>query len=247
MTVMCRAAVDAGIDEIGFSEHYDSHPADECTGFFRVGEWWDEFQRCKSEFQDVLRLKAGLEISEPHQYPAAVNSILDAHPWDYTIGSLHWIEDEIIFDDPYFDRSPEEAYESYFLELHRMVATGRFNIIGHFDIVKRYGFQHYGAFDITAYENLIRPILKTLAERGLTLEVNTVTLRRSIQEPSPNSRVLSWFKEEGGRWISLGSDAHHATDVGANLEDAIQMIQSAGFNELVSFNSGRPSPVTISD
>lgn len=247
MAALCRAAVDAGIDEIGLSEHFDSHPYDECTGFLRVEEWWDEFYRCKNDFQPVLRLKAGIEISEPHQYPDEVDMLLDAHPWDYAIGSLHWIEDEIIFKDPYFNRSPEEAYEGYFLELQRMVETGRFNILGHIDIVKRYGFEHYGPFDVTAYEKLIRPILSTLAERGLALEVNTITLRRSIQETSPSSQVLSWFKEEGGRWISLGSDAHLASDVGANLEDAIQIIRSIGFDGVVSFSSGQPTSVGLNE
>lgn len=247
MESLCAAAVSAGIEEIGISEHFDSHPNDECTDFFQVGEWWNEFERYKREYQGVLSLKAGLEVSEPHQYTDAVNLILDTHPWDYAIGSLHWIEDEIIFKDQYFKRSPGEAYRRYFLELRRMVENGRFNILGHMDIVKRRGFEHYGEFHVEEYEDSIRTILRTLAKRDLALEVNTITLRRSVQEPSPSFQVLSWFKEEGGRWISLGSDAHDASDVGANLIDAIRLVKSAGFDEVVSYRLGHPSPVVISD
>ena len=247
MEALCEAAVLTGIEEIGISEHFDSHPDDECTGFFQVDEWWKEFERCKREYQGVLTLKAGLELSEPHQYPQEVNEILDAHPWDYTIGSLHWIGDRIIFKDPYFEQSPQEAYEKYFVELHRMVELGRFNILGHMDIVKRRGFEHYGDFHVKEYEKFIRPVLRTLVRRDLALEVNTITLRRSIQEPSPNFQVLSWFKEEGGRWISLGSDAHEAADVGANLKDAMRLITAAGFKDVVSYNSGRPTSIEISE
>lgn len=247
MAAICRAAIAVGISEIGFSEHFDSHPDDECTGTLKVGAWWDEFEGCKTEFHDILTLKAGLEISEPHLYPDAVDALLDAHPWDYAIGSLHWIGDEIIFKDPYFKRDMQEAYEDYFLELQRMVELGDFHILGHIDIVKRLGFEHYGDFQVDAYEEMIRPILKIISSRNLALEVNTVTLRRSIQEPSPNSQILEWFLEEGGRWISLGSDAHKVEDVGANLDDAIRMINSAGFKEIVSFTAGRPTPIELSE
>jgi histidinol-phosphatase (PHP family) len=247
MAAMCRAAITAGIGEIGFSEHFDSHPDDEGTGFFKAEAWWNDFEACKMQFRKTLTLKAGLEISEPHIYPEAVNALLEAHPWDYSIGSLHWIGDEIIFKDPYFARGEQDAYENYFLELQRMVELGRFDILGHLDIVKRKGFEHFGEFDVTVYEEMVRPILKTLVARDLALEVNTVTLRRSIGEPSPSSQILAWYKHEGGRWITLGSDAHKVDDVGACLEEAIGTIRTAGFNEVVSFTAGRPTPIELSE
>ncbi len=247
MADMCRAAVSAGIDEIGFSEHFDSHPNNDCTDDFNVTAWWKEFETCKAEFREVLSLRAGLEISEPHLYIDEVDELLDSHPWDYAIGALHWIGDDIIFKAPYFQRTMKEAYNDYFIELQRMVEIGRFDILAHLDIVKRYGFDHYGEFHVAELEDIIRPTLNTLVSRGLALEVNTVTLRRSIQETTPGIQILEWFKEEGGRWISLGSDAHSVEDVGANLEDAIGVVLVAGFEEVAAFQAGRPTGVSISE
>ncbi len=82
MARMCRAAITAGIQEIGFSEHFDSHPDDECTDYLDLEAWWLDLERCREEFSGILRIKAGLEISEPHSYSEAVNQLLDAHPWD---------------------------------------------------------------------------------------------------------------------------------------------------------------------
>jgi histidinol-phosphatase (PHP family) len=247
MARMCRAAITAGVQEIGFSEHFDSHPDDDCSGYLEVGAWWVDLERCREQFSGVLSIKAGLEISEPHSYSEAVDQLLDSHPWDYSIGSLHWIGDDIIFKESYFKRQMVEAYEEYFRELMLMVENGRFNILGHMDIIKRYGFEYYGEYHVTSFEKLIRPILRTLAARDLALEVNTITLRRPIREASPSSQILEWFREEGGRWVTLGSDAHTADEVGADLDNAIHIVRSAGFNVLASYTGGRPSAINLTD
>lgn len=247
MARMCRAAIKAGIKEIGFSDHFDSHPDDDSTGYLDLEAWWLDLEGCREQFSGILTIKAGLEISEPHSYPEAVNQLLDAYPWDYSIGSLHWIGDDIIFKEHYFKRQMIEAYEEYFRELMPMVENGRFNILGHMDIVKRYGFEFYGEYQVTSFAELIRPILRTLAGRDLALEVNTITLRRPIGEASPSSQILEWFREEGGRWVTLGSDSHTAQEVGADLDKAIQIVKSAGFSVLASYTGGLPSAIDLAD
>jgi histidinol-phosphatase (PHP family) len=237
---MCRAAITAFIPEIGFTEHFDSHPHDHCTGFFKADEWWEELTRCRNQFRDVLIIRAGIELSEPHQYPKAIQELLLQYPWDYALGALHWVGDEQIFQEPYFNRSEEEAYEDYFMEMLRVVETGEFDILAHMDVVKRYGFENYGRFNPEQFEGQIRTILHALATRNLALELNTVTLRRSVQETSPSKQILQWFHEEGGQLVTLGSDAHSPDHVGFGTDKAISMIQSSGFDNLTSFEGRKP-------
>ena len=52
---------------------------------------------------------------------------------------------------------------------------------------------------------------------------------------------------ENGRWVTLGSDAHTAQEVGADLDIAIRMVRSAGFNVLASYTGGRPSAIVLTD
>jgi histidinol-phosphatase (PHP family) len=237
---MCRAAINASIPEIGISEHFDLHPKDPSTGFFRIDEWWEELLRCRDELNGVLTIRAGIELSEPHLYPKAVSALLQNYPWDYALGALHWIGDELIFEEEYFNRTKEVAYTDYLNELQRMVQSGMFDILAHMDIVKRYGVEVYGDFDPKNYEGQIRSILQTMVFRNLGLELNTVTLRRSIQETSPSKLILRWYHEEGGQWITLGSDAHTPDTVGVGIEKAISIIQSLGFKNLASFKRRKP-------
>jgi histidinol-phosphatase (PHP family) len=240
MQSMCRAAIDSFIPEIGICEHFDLNPKDSCAGFFKADKWWEEISTCRREFNNLLIIRAGIELSEPHLYPEAVDAILQNYPWDFALGALHWVGDELIFEEEYFNRTEQAAYGNYFTELQRMVLSGRFDILAHMDIVKRFGYEYYGVFNPDRFEGQIRAILQTLASKKLALEVNTLTLQRSIQETSPSRKILQWFYEEGGQWITLGSDAHKPENVGVGIEKGITIIQSIGFKDLASFKRRRP-------
>ncbi|OGO20747.1 MAG: hypothetical protein A2Z14_16670 [Chloroflexi bacterium RBG_16_48_8] len=240
MISMCRAAIEASIPEIGISEHFDLHPKDAYAGFFNADKWWEELRRCQKEFHDVLLIRAGIELSEPHCYPKAVEQLVQNYPWDYAFGALHRVGDDLVFEEAYFNRAEQTAYADYFTELQRMIQSGFFDILAHMDIVKRYGFEKYGRFDPENYEEQIRSILQTLAHRDLALELNTITLRRSIKETSPSKQILQWFREEGGQWVTLGSDAHSPEEVGLGIEKGLSLIQSSGFENLASFKRRKP-------
>lgn len=235
MEAMGRAAVAAGINRIGFSDHFDPIPLDHCHDYFQPEAWWEALASCRSLFADVVSIQAGIEIGEPHRFPGETQALLSSYPWDYVLGSLHWIGEYFVFDSTYFESTPKEAYTQYFNELKKMVTVGDFDILAHMDIVKRYGFDTYGDFDPGQFEAEIRAVLKIAAERGLAIEVNTSTLRRPVSRTSPGQKILRWFYEEGGEHVALGSDAHHTEDVGSGLHHALTNLRAAGFTKLTRF------------
>jgi histidinol-phosphatase (PHP family) len=240
MEAMARAAAAQGIRQIGFSDHFDPIPLDYCHGYFQPGAWWQALASCRELFLDTISIQAGVEIGEPHLFPEETAELLDRHPWDYVLGSLHWVDQQMVFEDVYFERTPDEAYTHYFVEMQKLVADGDFDILAHMDVVKRYGFDNYGNFEPDRYEAEIRTVLRTASERGLAIEVNTSTLRRPIGETSPGSKLLRWFREEGGLHVTLGSDAHHTEHVGFGLERALKNLKDAGFSQLTGFEKREP-------
>jgi histidinol-phosphatase (PHP family) len=240
MEAMARAAVAEGIPQIGFSDHFDPIPLDNCHDYFQPDVWWSALEACRSLFGSTLRIQAAVEIGEPHLYSEETDELLGRYSWDYALGSLHWVDEQIIFGGRYFEQPPEGAYKRYFQELQKMVAQADFDILAHMDVVKRYGYDTYGGFDPTHYEGELRAVLSTVAERGKAIEVNTSTLRRPVGETSPGSTILRWFHEEGGRHVTLGSDAHHTEHVGFGLQHALNNVKSAGFTQLTGFDQRKP-------
>jgi histidinol-phosphatase (PHP family) len=229
MESMCLAAGQCGLSEIAFTEHVDEEPADSCHGFFRAEAWWDEIERCRARFAGTLTIRAGVEVGEPHRFPTQAERMISSFPWDFVLASLHWVGGRLVFDRAYFDQPEPSAYGAYFEDLGVMVEQAEFDILAHADIVKRYGYHAYGPFQVERYERSLRPILSALARRGKGLEINTGPLRRPISETSPGETILRWFAEEGGRWITIGSDAHTPADVGQGLPAAAALARRAGF------------------
>jgi histidinol-phosphatase (PHP family) len=228
-------AISEGLREIGFSEHYDLIPADEGFGFFDPERWWAELARCREMFKGALTIRAGIEIGEPHRFPHEVGLILDKYDWDYVIGSLHWIGDDLVFDPDYYSQPETEAYGRYLAELQQMVKDGSFDILGHLDIVKRYGHDYYGPFDPSPFEAQFRALFQECIRRRITIEVNTSTLRRPLREICPHPQLLRWYRQEGGYQVCLGSDAHSEKEIGFGFDQAVRSLKQVDIQAVVAF------------
>jgi len=242
---MCERAVELGIPEIGFSEHWDVGTYETNPRFFKPEPWYAELERLRKLFAGRLVIRAGIEIAEPHLYPQETAEVLGRVPFDYAIGSVHFVGPNFMFDGEYFRKhDADEVYGRYFAELEKMVQTAEIDIVAHFDVPARTGKPIFG-YDPTRYENTIRSALKTIIERGLALDINVSGLRKPAQIIMPDLRILNWYAEMGGQRVTLGSDAHRLPEVSLHLDKAIEAIQSVGITQLTQFEhrQGRLIPL----
>ncbi len=239
MDEMCEAAVIKGIPEIGFTEHYDLHPDEIQRDWLDVERWAEELEHCRTRYAGRLIIRAGIEVGEPHLFYEEVRSMSARYPFDYVLGSLHWVGRENVFYPGFFARSKEEAFGIYFRELERMTRAGEIDILAHFDIPIRAGAQYYGSYDPRAFESLIRPVLQNCIDRGTALEINTGSLRRDAAVLNPGAPILAWYAEMGGTHLTLGSDSHRSQHVGAGLDVALAAAREAGLRCLTRFEARR--------
>ncbi len=241
MAEMCHSAIAKGIPEIGFTEHYDLHPNEGCRDWFKLDEWAAELEKCRVELDGRLIIRAGIEIGEPHIFGTETQAMLKRYPFDYVLGSLHWVGAETIFDPDYFRRRTQhEAFAGYFVELERLTRIGEFDILSHFDVLIRAWGEMGGQYDPLEYEDAIRPVLRNCVERGIALDINTKGLRSKINMLTPNVDILRWYVETGGERATLGSDSHQPYNVGADLDKAASAARAAGIKWLTRFE-GRES------
>jgi len=235
LEVMCQRAIQLGIPEVGFSEHWDVGPYEINPRFFKPELWYAELERLRDLFDGQLVVRAGIEIAEPHLYPQETAEILRRASFDYVIGSVHFVGRNFMFDRDYFKcHSADEVYAGYFAEMEQLVRTTELDIVAHFDLPARTGIPIFG-YDPLRYEAQIRSLLKTCIERGLALDVNVSGLRKPAHNIMPDPIILEWYIELGGERFTLGSDAHRVPELGLNLEKAIEAIQSLGIDHVMQF------------
>jgi histidinol-phosphatase (PHP family) len=244
MERQCQAAIDAGVAEIAFTEHEENNPNEEAPNSFRHADYMAEVERCRARFAGQLTIRAGIEISEPHHYPDQVERVLAAHPWDFVLGSLHWVDEQTNALRPEFFTQYggwRQAFQAYFREMLAMAQRGDFDVLAHLDYPARYVRLPAGqSYDIRDFEPDIRPVLRALIDRGKGIEINTASLRRGLPNPCPPACVVDWFGEMGGRLVTLGSDAHRPQDIGAHLGLALDMARQAGIAWPASYHRRQP-------
>ncbi len=235
LEVMCQRAIELGIPEIGISEHWDVGPYEKNPRFFQLETWFPELERLRLLFAGNLILRAGIEVAEPHLYPQETEDILTQAPFDYVLGSVHFVGKDFVFDDATISiKTADEVYQAYFSEVESMLQTADIDIVAHLDIPARTGKPIFG-YDPARYETQLRRILITIINRDLALEVNTGGLRKASKNLMPDPIILKWYAALGGKRLTLGSDAHAVDQVGLHLETALEAVRAAGFSELTQF------------
>lgn len=240
---VCRAAVARGMPDVALTDHVDLNPLDGGYGYFRPDEHWRGLQDCRARLNGRVRVHIGLECGEPHLFRQELSAITAAHEYDVILGSIHWVGDRPVETAAFFDGLDfHEGIALYLDELARLAEEGDYDVLAHPDIIRRAVFRRYGwaELDWTPHEARMRQVLRTVAERGKALEVNTSYRRRGMGPPGPSVQVLRWFREEGGRLVTLGSDAHRPEDVGADFGEALELVRAAGFESVAVFRGRKP-------
>jgi len=233
---ICIAAMGAGFKEIGISDHVDFGP-DDPADYFKPAAYLEEIKMWRHMYS-WIKVRLGLEIGEPHLFPERAQAILSQLPVDFVIGSAHYnIHMEAAWKEAYFETHPlRETCETYFQQVAALAAEGDFDILGHLDLIKRdarkFGLSYDGP---EPYADLIRQALRSVIDRGKAIEINTSPLRRRQPEPCPSVEILRWYREMGGEYITLGSDAHTPEAIGAHFDEALELARSVGFEYLARF------------
>ena len=234
-----KEAIKRRIKYLGFSDHLDLDPTDKDYGYYNYENAYTDYIALKKKYGKQLNLLFGTEVTYQSTLKDTVVSSTINKPYDYMIGSVHRLEGFTIAGVrglPFFEGKNEfTAYMAYFEEMAKLVDLNYFQIIGHFDVIKRFGVQFYGKFNAKKYEGIIRSILKVLVKQKNVLELNSSGFRQKPMEPYPSKEILEIYAEEGGVEITIGSDAHSIKQFGNGLEETLKYAKSIFDFELIAF------------
>ncbi|MEW5959201.1 MAG: histidinol-phosphatase HisJ family protein [Chloroflexota bacterium] len=229
---LCQTALELGLTEIAITEHAEWHPDGQPQGFPGVAAYFAAIEQCRAEFGPRgLTIHTGVELGNPHQYPAQAAALVNDYPFDVVIGSLHWLYGENIHLESCFaNRHPDDVYIDYFIELERMATDVDFDFVAHFDRIIWRGTLLGARFDPWRYESIIRPALAAIARHGKALELNTRFLTHTPNWNKALLTIFHWFLREGGSRVVVNSDAHHIDQIGRNFDLAQQLLILAGYD-----------------
>lgn len=208
-----------------FTDHVDNNPNDYGYQCYDPLKYFEKFRSASKYNYGRCKLLSGIEFSEPHLYEEQLKD-LHYYPFDYIIGSIHWIGDMFPCKEVREKYSAKAFYQLYWQEVLNTVRAGGFDCLGHFDFPKRY----YG--NVVYEKEMIKQIFYTMVEKGIVLEINTSAIRKGLSETMPGIELLELYKECGGRYVTTGSDAHMEEDLAADFTVAEACIAKLGLNKV---------------
>ncbi|HEV2127801.1 MAG TPA: histidinol-phosphatase HisJ family protein [Thermomicrobiales bacterium] len=243
----CQAAIATGVTEIAFTDHVDHEPADPGFGFYDYAGYVEPVAGARDQFGDRLTILAGAEVDFNTRIRDEVERFLDAHDFDFVIGSVHYGDaGEIIFPDYFETRSLDDVFLPYYSELHAAADTGWFDTLGHIDLPKRYRPELSDAYDPLRYRDALNAIFRTLIARGMSFEINTSGMRQTPATSMPGPQIVELYPRAGGRLVTIGSDSHVAATIGAGFVRTFTMLELTGINEVSRFRKRVREQVPIS-
>ena len=244
-----RAAVEAGLGGICFTDHCDHYVPPMKAAFenvvpeyFNVEEQQTEISRVQSLIGDKTRLLKGIEIGMYEECREQIRKVLAESSFDQIIASVHYIEKT----DPYYGgyyegKDWKQAYGAYLETIYReMTWLEDFDIMGHYDYIVRYAPYPVTSILYRDFSDIFDEMFRYLIQEGKALEINTKSYeghRGRMVELDNN--VLLRYREMGGEIVSLGSDSHEPSRVGAGFARHAAFLKSLGFRWTAHYDSRR--------
>ncbi len=245
--MMCENAANLGLYSLTITDHC------ECQDYFSenysaaISKSIFDISKARALYHNRLLVLTGIELGQPTQNISAANNVLSLSEYDFVLGSLHNLRGQQDF---YFLQYNQEnapvLLDRYFDEVLELAQQNIFDSLAHLTYPLRYITVNSNIkIDLGAYNKKIDAILLTLIKNQKALEVNTSGLRQVIRKTLPDEQIIKRYRELGGKYITIGSDAHRWGDIASGIEEGLRVILQCGFTHFTVFEKRQPHLLPI--
>ncbi|WP_299093793.1 histidinol-phosphatase [uncultured Metabacillus sp.] len=235
-----KQAIEYGLDYIGISDHSPYFYSEEDQLYPTIAmaksdfvPYIEEVMRLKEKYKDKIHVLLGMESDF---YPNYIDIYRDQyllHPFDYIIGSVHYVQDLNIFKKGRWEglttQEQVRVKEEYYDLIQQSARSGVFQILGHIDAMK--GF--YPAFsDIET--GAVEETLKVIGEEDIAIEINTSGKTKDCGGWYPSDDILERALFYNVK-VTFGSDSHKPERIGDEFEQVKKRLKEIGFKEWAYF------------
>ncbi len=249
MLQMVEGAIAAGVQELTITDHCDLLSM---QGTITLDFDWSPLRAQYAPAREYaaqkgLRLNYGIEIAGVATFQPVADAILQ-EPLDFTLASVHNLSVSAGCTDFYdlnYAGHPElciHCMEDYFSSMEATVAWGNFDSLAHVPYLLRYMRDRDGMpLSLAPWEGRIRGILRQLIAKDKALELNT-SRGKSVED---YRALFTWYRQEGGKLVTLGSDAHCPDDIGKGLREAQALLTALGYPCYHIYHRHKPEEIAL--
>lgn len=248
-----RAALDAGLRQVGISSHA---PVPFATTYAlpldRLRDYRAEVLRVRAAYAGRIEVLAGLELDA---IPALRDFNRDrvlAAGFDYAIGSIHYLDADddgrpwpLDLTERRFAALLAARYagdirrlvEGYYALNAALATYPGVAVVGHLDRGAKLwnAGDRYFAEDAPWYRAAVEGALRALAASGTIVELSTAGWRKGLGAPYPSPWIVRRCRDLGVR-LTVTTDAHHPDQIAYGADRALALLRETGHRALALFD-----------
>lgn len=260
MEQVVKDAISKGLSEICFTDHVDygikkdwDAPGglEKRPGGPGEPEWmylsnvdypkyFEKIKYLQEKYKDQITIKKGLEFGMQVHTIEDYEKLYAKYDFDFILMSIHQIKNKEFWTGEYQAGKTQQEYnEEYYQEMLELVKKYKnYSCLAHMDLIVRY--DPAGVYPFEKLKPVITEILKQVIKDGKGIELNTSFHRYNLKDSQPSRAILNLYKELGGTIITIGSDSHKESHLGAYVDEAQEILKEVGFEYYCTFEKMKP-------
>ncbi len=253
VTLICEKAIEKNLRAIAITDHFEALDCEMHNNFVTCRQSVFETKKARMVFDGQIVVLTGVELGCPVRNLELTEKILQ-NDYDIVLASVHRIKGKKKFlgelDYSRESNDPALIMARYYDDIIETAEWNGFDVLAHITYPLRYfPAEKLAKYDIMQHKEQLEHIFKVLIANGKAIEINTASDRYVTKgitsDMHPCFEVLKLYKQLGGEYVTVGSDAHNAYNVGNKIADSYDMIKAAGFKYVTIYQKHHPLPITI--
>lgn len=238
-----KKAIELEIDVYGFTDHAPMNFDPKYRMAIEHKEFYEStILHFKKKYEKDINILLGYEVDFMQNIPM-LDEVLNAKI-DYLIGSIHFLESkrETDSDEPWGFDNPEfigkykkknidDIWTDYFDAVRLLAKCGKFDIVGHLDLIKVFKFLPKKDIKQIAHD-----AMKQIKQSNMVIEINSAGLRKPIGQPYPSKELLE-LAFDLDIPITFSSDAHSVDQIGFAYDGVVNIAKQIGYTKCIYFNN----------
>lgn len=238
---MALAAIEKGLNEIGFSDHVCLKPVTWAMQEIDLPVMTSQIMEIREKYSHLITIRYGIELDYFPGREADLARIVQSLPLDYVIGSVHFMDDWNFDGDEslYGKWSNDELYVRYFGLVQQAVRSGLFDTVGHLDLIKK-----FSCYPETDQTRLFEETAEIIRKSGMAVELNTAGMDKPCMEFYPGPHWLDILHTHEIP-VTISSDAHHPRQIARHYDQAIDLLKKKGYHQIITYHKRNKTTLKI--
>ncbi|MGC8866202.1 MAG: histidinol-phosphatase [Bacteroidales bacterium] len=215
----------------------------------RMQEYRNTILELKEKYRNEIKILLGLEIDGIPGVMPSFQHFRDTYSLDYTIGSVHLVQNPDTGGLWFIDGAKRETYDKglekimnddihrgvtlYYQQIQVMIQNDHPDIVGHLDKICMHNAGRYFTIEEPWYHSLVEETLEVIRQHGCILEINTRGIYKGrSNQLYPDAYWLPLIKKMGIP-VTISSDAHQPHELPLLYNETLSLLKREGFTDTV--------------